>query len=66
MPRADQPRRVTHRRLPCPRTLSPTHLGHPPQANGVGASWWPAQFCAGTDSSSVNVVMTELASTLEL
>ncbi|EFN57507.1 hypothetical protein CHLNCDRAFT_143085 [Chlorella variabilis] len=53
-----------------PRTLEELQAvvaSHPKvRANGVGASWWPAQFCAGTDSSSVNVVMTELASTLEL
>lgn len=36
------------------------------QANGVGGSWWAEQFCAGTDNRALNVVLTELESTLAL
>ena len=35
------------------------------KANGVGHSWWQQQFCSGNDSSSINIVMTELNQTLE-
>lgn len=33
---------------------------------GVGHSWWREQFCSGNDSTSINIVMTELESTLNL
>ncbi|KAL4438021.1 hypothetical protein ABPG77_004242 [Micractinium sp. CCAP 211/92] len=36
------------------------------KANGVGGSWWAEQFCAGTDDRALNVVLTELESTLAL
>ena len=31
---------------------------------GVGHSWWKEQFCSGEDDKSINLVMTELESTL--
>jgi hypothetical protein len=31
---------------------------------GVGHSWWKEQFCAGDNSSAINIVMTELEDTL--
>ena len=33
---------------------------------GVGASWWQEQFCAGNDSSAIDIVMTELTPTLNM
>ena len=33
---------------------------------GVGHSWWQQQFCAGSNSSAVNIVLTELRDTLQL
>ncbi len=36
------------------------------RANGVGHSWWKEQFCAGNDSNSINIVMTELQPVLSL
>ena len=36
------------------------------KASGVGHSWWKEQFCAGNDSRSINIVMTELKPTLDL
>jgi hypothetical protein len=36
------------------------------KASGVGHSWWKEQFCSGNTSDSVNLVMTELNSTLSL
>ena len=36
------------------------------KAVGVGHSWWKEQFCSGNDSSAINIVMTELNSTLSL
>ena len=36
------------------------------KASGIGHSWWAEQACAGNTSSAVNVVMTELQSTLEM
>lgn len=30
------------------------------KAVGVGHSWWKEQFCAGSDSKSINIVTTEL------
>lgn len=47
----------------CPRSPAPLP---PCQAVGVGGSWWPELFCAGTDASAINVVMTELAATRNL
>jgi FAD/FMN-containing dehydrogenase len=35
------------------------------QAVGVGHSWWQEQFCSGDDENAVNLVMTELKSTLD-
>ncbi|PSC73742.1 L-gulonolactone oxidase [Micractinium conductrix] len=35
------------------------------KAAGVGASWWTEQFCAGDDANSINIVTTELKSTLD-
>lgn len=35
------------------------------QANGVGGSWWSQNFCSGNDSDSVNIVMTEIQTTLD-
>ncbi|KAL6772376.1 hypothetical protein ACKKBG_A29975 [Auxenochlorella protothecoides x Auxenochlorella symbiontica] len=35
------------------------------KANGVGGSWWKQNFCAGNDSQSINIVMTELQTTLD-
>jgi FAD/FMN-containing dehydrogenase len=35
------------------------------KAVGVGHSWWQEQFCAGSDSNSADIVMTELQSTLD-
>lgn len=59
-------------------TASPTHINHScnvsqqmkprnsvRQANGVGGSWWGENFCSGNDSDSVNVVMTEIQTTLD-
>jgi len=34
------------------------------KAVGVGHSWWQQQFCSGADSSSVNIVLTKMNSTL--
>jgi len=34
------------------------------KAVGVGHSWWQQQFCSGADSSSVNIVLTQMNSTL--
>eukprot|EP00887_Chlorella_sp_A99_P005590 scaffold1.g5590.t1 len=34
------------------------------KAVGGGDSWWKEQFCAGNDSNSINIVMTELTPTL--
>jgi len=34
------------------------------KAVGVGHSWWQQQFCSGTDSNSVNIVLTQLNNTL--
>ena len=34
------------------------------KAVGVGHSWWAEQFCAGSDNSSINIVMTELQDVL--
>lgn len=33
---------------------------------GVGHSWWQQQFCSGNDSSSINIVTTELNTTLSM
>ena len=33
---------------------------------GVGHSWWGEQFCSGNDSDSINIVTTELQTTLDL
>ncbi|PSC73887.1 L-gulonolactone oxidase [Micractinium conductrix] len=35
------------------------------KASGVGHSWWTEQFCAGDDANSLNIVTTELKSTLD-
>ena len=35
------------------------------KAVGVGHSWWQEQFCSGDDENAVNLVMTELKSTLD-
>lgn len=34
------------------------------KAVGVGHSWWQQQFCSGADSSSANIVLTQMNSTL--
>lgn len=34
------------------------------KAVGVGHSWWKDQFCAGSNSSSLNLVMTEMSPTV--
>ena len=34
------------------------------KAVGVGHSWWQQQFCSGTDSNSVNIVLTRMNNTL--
>ena len=34
------------------------------KAVGVGHSWWQQQFCSGSDSKSVNIVLTQMNSTL--
>ena len=34
------------------------------KAAGVGHSWWQQQFCSGSDSNSVNIVLTQLNKTL--
>ena len=34
------------------------------KAVGVGHSWWQQQFCSGSDSSSVNIVLTQMDTTL--
>jgi len=34
------------------------------KAVGVGHSWWQQQFCSGADSSSINIVLTQMNSTL--
>ncbi|KAK9796688.1 hypothetical protein WJX73_000471 [Symbiochloris irregularis] len=36
------------------------------KAVGVGHSWWKEQFCSSNDSTGVNIVMTELNTTLSL
>jgi hypothetical protein len=36
------------------------------KASGVGHSWWKEQFCSGNDSKAINLVMTEIKSTLDL
>lgn len=36
------------------------------QAVGVGHSWWKEQFCAGSDETSIDIVMTELENTVKL
>ncbi|KAI7844538.1 hypothetical protein COHA_001896 [Chlorella ohadii] len=36
------------------------------KASGVGHSWFKEMFCAGNDSRSLNVVMTELQPTLDM
>ena len=36
------------------------------KAVGVGHSWWSDQFCAGNDTTALNVVMTELQATLDM
>ena len=33
---------------------------------GVGHSWWGEQFCSGNDTDSINIVTTELETTLDL
>lgn len=33
---------------------------------GVGHSWWGPQFCSGNSSDAINIVTTELNSTLEM
>ncbi|MCJ1422974.1 hypothetical protein MMC29_000855 [Sticta canariensis] len=33
---------------------------------GIGHSWWQQQFCSGNDSLSINIVTTELNTTLAL
>lgn len=30
------------------------------KAAGVGHSWWSQMFCAGANSSAINIVLTEL------
>ncbi|KAI8470601.1 MAG: POT family-domain-containing protein [Monoraphidium minutum] len=40
-----------------PRTYQ--ELSQLVKASGVGHSWWPAQFCAGANSSAINVLTTE-------
>ncbi len=35
------------------------------KAVGVGHSWWQEQFCSGDDENAVNLVMTELKSTVD-
>ena len=34
------------------------------KAVGVGHSWWQQQFCSGSDSNSVNIVLTQLNNTM--
>lgn len=36
------------------------------KGSGIGHSWWGNQFCSGTDSDSINIVTTELNTTLEV
>ena len=34
------------------------------KASGVGHSWWQQQFCSGSNSNAVNIVLTQLNNTL--